>query len=162
MNRINVYSHNAEWDYEGTRTLEGWFDSSKADRWTDADYNGNGSGGTGRGQAVIHTAGGRWILENWSNWQGEEDRYEYITDDDAKDWLLRNHNDDAVTKHFGEIEEERGPGRPEIGAAVHVRLGDDLLAQVDAFRAVSGASRAEAIRTLVMGGLGVAQALENR
>lgn len=40
-------------------------------------------------------------------------------------------------------------GRPEIGAPINVRLGNDLLAEVDAYAAELGFSRAEAIRQLV-------------
>jgi hypothetical protein len=146
MTRINVYSHNDEWDYEGTRTLAGWFDSEKADRWTDGDYNGNGSGGTGRGQAVYRTAQGRWVLCNWSNWQDEANRYEFIEPEQAREWLLRNGDDAAVAEHFGPVEEERGPGRPKIGGEALLRLGDDLLGQIDAYATEQGQSRAEVVR----------------
>lgn len=44
-------------------------------------------------------------------------------------------------------------GRPEIGTPVNIRLGDDLLAQVDQFAQVESVSRAEAIRQLVQRGL---------
>jgi hypothetical protein len=44
-------------------------------------------------------------------------------------------------------------GRPEIGTPINVRLGDDLLAHVDAYTEVETISRAEAIRQLVQHGL---------
>jgi metal-responsive CopG/Arc/MetJ family transcriptional regulator len=44
-------------------------------------------------------------------------------------------------------------GRPEVGAPINVRLGDELLAEVDAFAASEGIKRAEAIRQLVQRGL---------
>lgn len=103
MTRINIYNPGNEHE---APTLAGWFDSSKAHEWSDRDYNGNGSGGTGRGQAVIRTAGGRWVLEHWTAWQGEKATYEYISDETAKDWLLRNNEDAAVEEFFGEIAEE--------------------------------------------------------
>ena len=40
-------------------------------------------------------------------------------------------------------------GRPEIGQPVNLRLGDDLLARVDAYAAETGRSRAEAGRFLL-------------
>lgn len=40
-------------------------------------------------------------------------------------------------------------GRPEIGQPVNIRLGDELLAKVDAYAAKKGTSRAEAIRQMV-------------
>lgn len=44
-------------------------------------------------------------------------------------------------------------GRPAVGTPVNVRLGDDLLAQVDAYAEAEGIKRAEAIRQLVQRGL---------
>ncbi|WP_210731560.1 ribbon-helix-helix domain-containing protein [Mycobacterium intracellulare] len=44
-------------------------------------------------------------------------------------------------------------GRPEVGAPINVRLGDELLAQVDAYAAEHGIKRAEAIRQIVQAGL---------
>lgn len=43
----------------------------------------------------------------------------------------------------------RGPGRPGVGQPINIRLGDDLLARVDAIAAERGASRAATIRALV-------------
>ncbi|MBU8820946.1 ribbon-helix-helix domain-containing protein [Mycolicibacterium goodii] len=44
-------------------------------------------------------------------------------------------------------------GRPSVGAPINVRLGDDLLAEVDAYAAAEDIKRAEAIRRLVQRGL---------
>lgn len=154
MTRINVYSKTDEYSYEPA-TLLGWFDYDKRQgAWSDADYNGDGSGGTGRGQEVILTSGGKWVLRNWTRWQGEEDRCEYITAGEARDWLLRNHEDEAVEQHFGAIagDARRSAGRPEIGGAVHVRLGE-LVAKVDEYAGRQKISRAEAVRKLVEAGL---------
>lgn len=150
-NRVNVYSRPDEDDYLSEPVLLGWFDIAKADKWSDADYNGNGSGGTGRGQAVYRTSGGRWVLSNWSRWQGERDSFEFITPERAREWLLQNECDDAVEKHFGDIpeEEDRRPGRPEVGGLVNVRLGAELLAMVDGYAGGRDISRAEAVRRLV-------------
>lgn len=40
-------------------------------------------------------------------------------------------------------------GRPEIGQPINIRLGDDLLAAVDAKARSIGISRAEVIRTIL-------------
>lgn len=40
-------------------------------------------------------------------------------------------------------------GRPEIGQPINVRLGEELLAKVDAFAEVYEISRAEAIRRML-------------
>lgn len=45
------------------------------------------------------------------------------------------------------------PGRPEVGQPINVRLGDDLLARVDARASTDGVSRAEIIRRLVSAGV---------
>lgn len=44
-------------------------------------------------------------------------------------------------------------GRPAVGTPVNIRLGADLLDQVDQYAAAEGISRAEAIRQLVQRGL---------
>lgn len=150
MNRINVYDYPAGWDEDASVTLAGWFDMEKAQKWSDADSNGDGSGGTGRGQAIVRTAQGRWVLCNWTRYQGDANTYQYTTAEDAREWLLREGYDDAVTEHFGEIpeEEDRRGGRPAIGGEVNVRLGDDLLAMIDDHATQRGISRAEALRRL--------------
>lgn len=48
---------------------------------------------------------------------------------------------------------QRGPGRPEVGKAINVRLGDDRLQDVDAWARENAVSRAEAIRHLIDVGL---------
>lgn len=47
----------------------------------------------------------------------------------------------------------RGHGRPPVGTPVNVRLGDELLAEVDAYAEAEGIKRAAAIRQLVQRGL---------
>ncbi|MCV7285989.1 ribbon-helix-helix protein, CopG family [Mycolicibacterium wolinskyi] len=44
-------------------------------------------------------------------------------------------------------------GRPEVGKPINIRLGDELLAEVDAWAEGQGIKRAEAIRRLVERGL---------
>lgn len=56
------------------------------------------------------------------------------------------HQDEAVERWFGEIEEERGPGRAEIGPVITVRLPHELLAQIDADARANGKGKAEYIR----------------
>ena len=86
---------------------------------------------------------------NWSQWQGRPETYRFITDAEAQTWLLKNENDEAAERFFGEIEDERGPGRPEIGPVIQVRLPEELLERVDALAGQTGASRAETIRQLL-------------
>lgn len=50
-------------------------------------------------------------------------------------------------------------GRPAVGTPVNIRLGNELLAQVDAYANSEGIKRAEAIRQLVQRGLRRKQAI---
>ncbi|ATN87217.1 transcriptional repressor [Mycobacterium phage Arib1] len=49
--------------------------------------------------------------------------------------------------------DQKHPGRPEVGRPINVRLGDELLAEVDRWAAAEGIARAEAIRHLLRRGL---------
>lgn len=130
-------------------THAGHFDWAKASRWSDRDVNGNGSGGAGRGEAVMLTAGGQWALEHWTIWQGQVNTYQWITPDEAHAWLLRNRDTEAVDEHFGDQPDEVDlGGRPPIGKPVLVRLGDQA-GKVEAYAARHGLSRAEAVRRLL-------------
>lgn len=150
MDRTNIFA-----DHDDHRII-GWFDwDAIKGRWSDRDHNGNGSRGTGRGEEVILTAGGKWVMNHWTAWQGESSTRVYITPDEAREWLIANNEDAAAEEHFGDIpdEEDRRPGgRPEIGGRVTTALGDRL-EEIDAYAAARGLSRAEAIRRLVSAGL---------
>lgn len=126
----------------------GHFDWDKAGRWSDR-------GGAGYGEAVMLTAGGKWVLEHWTLWQGMRNTYEWITAEDAQAWLIRNRETEAVEEYFGDEPDEvdKRAGRPEIGGRVTLSLGADLLAVVDAAAAGAGAKRAEMVRELVKAGL---------
>ena len=72
-------------------------------RWSDRDpVTGNGSGGTGRGTAVILTGNGRarWVLETWTDWAGERNGYEAIDGRSAREWLERSGFGEAAAEHF--------------------------------------------------------------
>lgn len=146
MSRINVYDHSDEWT---PPKLVGWYDSERAERWSDANHNGHGAGGVGRGEAVVRTAQGRWVLQHWTAWQGESADHEYITADEAREWLIRNDEDDAVERWFGELPEEAGPGRPEVGPRFQLRLPAEMTAEIDQRADGEGVSRAEMTRRLL-------------
>ena len=147
MARINVCDDFGE--------LAGWFDENKAERFSEAtwwDGSNHVSVATGSQwdhQVLYRTKGGRWVLHSWSQWQGRPERYRFITDAEAQTWLLKNEHDAAVERFFGEIEEERGPGRPEIGPVIQVRLPEEMTAQLDALAERDGVPRAEVIRRLL-------------
>lgn len=163
MDRINIYRYPTSEDTEyGTAqtTLAGWFHPEAATKYDEAtrwDGSNNVSvnpvGQFGH-QALYHTKGGRWVLNTWSQWQGSEDRYEFVDDATAKDWLLRNEEDAAVQHHFGELEEEAGPnlgGRPAVGPKWEVRLDEATRSRVDA--RIGGRKRADILRDLILAGL---------
>lgn len=160
MARINVYKY-AEDEHDET-TLAGWFNTDAATKY-DEDTNWDGNNhvsvnpvGKYGHQAIYRTKGGRWVLNTWSQWQGSEDKYEFVSDATAKDWLIRNDEDAAVKQWFGELEEESGPnlgGRPAVGPKVEFRLSEDELARVDGRAKKESVSRAEMLRRLVVASL---------
>lgn len=148
--RVNVMSRRID---EDGPALEGWFDIDRSvmvdgHREWDGNNMADVHTGANRGQNLYRSAGGRWIIGQWSNWQGEQTTYWFVTDEDAREWLLLNESDAVVEEYFGEVEEEKGPGRPGVGPATNIRLGEDLTAKVDAAR-IEGESRAAAIRRLL-------------
>lgn len=161
MARINIYEID---ELDGTKTLVGWFDPRRAERFDqDRRWDGNNMIGVITGsqwvdEYLYRTAGGRWVVNNDAHrYCNGPDVYEFITDEQARDWLLRSEcNDDVIEKYFGELEDERGPGRPEIGQEVKVRLGDDQRTQVDELAVAAGVTRAEQLRRLIDAGLSVA------
>ena len=135
---------------------DGHFTWEKAARWDDRDpATGDGCRGAGRGEAVMLTAGGRWVLERWTSWGGEAPSYAGITAAQAREWLLRNGLDGAAAELFGPVpgEEDRRPGRPEIGNRVNVFLGD-LRGEADAAR-LPRESLSDAVRRLITAGLAI-------
>lgn len=155
MTRINVYRYD---DLDG-KTLDGHFDIDRAEKFEEGTrWDGNNHVSLHVGdkfdhQTLYRTAKGRWVLNNWSQWQGREETYEFITDDQAREWLLIAKEDAAVEKYLGEIEEERGPGRPAVGAVLNVRFPDDVRARLDERAAGEGVAVAEMVRRLVTAGL---------
>jgi hypothetical protein len=81
-----------------------WFDSEKAEKFKNTTYwNGNNwinntTNSQWRGQALWKTATGKFILENWSNYQNELDTFEIISKEHAALWLLENEFYDEAEK----------------------------------------------------------------
>ncbi len=161
MNRINIYhypDHDPADHDPLPPVLDGWFDESSAEVFLeDKQWDGNNhrsvhTGSEFEHQTLYRTAGGRWVLHCWSQWQGTTPTYRFVTDNTAREWLIRNGDDHHIARLFGELEAERGPGRPEVGPAVNIRLGD-LLPAVDQRAKDEGLTRAEMIRRLVAAGI---------
>lgn len=154
MDRIYVTS-GEEAEFERV----GYFDADVAAYWHgDKSFDGNNMADINthdrhRGEGLYCTAGGRWVLRRWSNWASEPETFTYVESTAAAaDWLLFNGYEDAYREHFGEPASERGPGRPEVGGLVQVRLGG-ALEQVDRWATEHAITRAEAVRRLVFAGL---------
>lgn len=155
MARINVYNTD---NLTGEKKLAGWFDtSSLVEKIDEATYwDGNNNRGIVSGlqignERLLRTKAGRWITRCDARNEFNGDlTYTFLTDERAREWLLRCDYDDIVEKYFDEVEEERGPGgRPAIGKPTPVRLGDALLARVDAEATRRGTTRAETIRDIL-------------
>lgn len=171
MARVSVHR---EAEVEGTlhREVAGWFDTDQvkaaypeavhAERPAKRRRGLRGRQGRHVTRAVrerlLRTAGDRWVLEKAlvrrepAGRSSSGDRYAFLSDEQAAEWLLRNGHEQAVGHWLPDLSGERGPGRPPIGGRVQVRLGE-LLDEVDRFATENGYSRAEAVRALVTIGL---------
>jgi hypothetical protein len=166
MPRTNVYEYPTYDDTDGpqpgvdyTPRVVGWFDVDRAElikedtRWDGNNMVSLATGERYGHQCLYRTAGGRWVLNNWSQRQGSASTYEFVDNDAARAWLITNNRDEDVAKYFGELEEERGPGRPEIGPEVKTRLPADIIAALDVMAAAKGVTRAELLRDIVSNAL---------
>lgn len=159
MSRINIYGTDP---YNGERTLEGWFDPSAAVETIEGATEWDGDnmvpvhgGGYAYRYTLYRTPGGRWVELVSSRWVRQGDQYRFLDDEAARTWLITDNTDTSakvLERYFGELDDEAGPGRPEIGGEVKVRLGE-LLGAVDEWAAAQDVSRAEAVRRLVSAGL---------
>lgn len=159
MKRINVYSQPDEYGTFGSADagpeLLGWFDPDKATRFgEDTEWDGSNHISVATGsqwdhEALLRTAQGRWVLSTYSNRQGVMNTYRFISDNDAREWLLRNNSDDEAAKYFGPVGEERGPGRPKVGEQVCFTVSAEDLAIIDNMAKQGGKGRSEVLRNAV-------------
>ena len=144
---------------DGTEQL-GWFDPNKCEQWEPGrTFDGeNRVLNTVSDYAIAYdtlyrTPGGRWIREVISRRAGVADSYDYLTDDQARDWLIRAEGDgteEAIERFFGELPDESPAiGRPSIGDARDIKLliPVELLGRIDDAADSAGVSRAEWLRT---------------
>jgi hypothetical protein len=164
MQRITIY----ETDEYGDQVRLGYFDLDAAThiltegrRWDGSNHRGVISGLLTSLAELYRTSGGRWVVHTdaSSEFNGPN-RWEFLTDDEARDWVIRSHGGDAeevLAEHFPDTPDESGPGpqggRPSVGPKVETRLDEKTLAQVDARAGKEGVSRAEMLRRLVVAGL---------
>jgi len=157
MARVNIFSQPDEDDYYSTSELVGWFDPQKAEvfeqdkRWDGNNMVGVITGSQWIDEYLYRTKSGRWVcLNDATRYHNGSAVYEFITDEQAKDWLLRSEcNDNAVERFFGEIEEERGPGRPKVGEQVCFTVPAGDLAAIDAIAESESLARSAVLRNAV-------------
>jgi len=107
MSRINVVDEFGE--------LVGWFDDDDITEFPEKTYF------DGRNyisvptrsqwdhQRLVRTAGGRWVIGHTSQWLHKPPRWEFVSEWEAKRWLLLNGHDDAYERFFGAIPAEHAP-----------------------------------------------------
>jgi hypothetical protein len=156
MTRQNVYVTDED-ECRGLHSvLAGWFDLDRADhfpegkRWDGSNNISLATGSQWEHEALYRTAGGRWVLNSWSQLQGTTPEWVFATEGEAREWLLRNeYSAEEVETATGDpVEDERGPGRPAVGPAVTVRFPEELLERVDAAADAAGLSRAAWLRLI--------------
>lgn len=168
MARITVYvTDDNPFGGPAERHAAGYFDPDRADfiegdtYWTGDDHACTHLKDANRKEDLYRTAGGRWVVRTESSWQGEQTRYRFIIDDDAREWLLVNESHDLVEKWFGKQPEEDGPsvgGRPAIGPSINVAYQAELLERIEAAAKAAGLSRAAWLRQAAAAAVGDAEA----
>jgi hypothetical protein len=152
MARINIYSRD---EFDGSTRL-GWYDPDSCvesidenKEWDGNNHRGVISGGQVGYEMLYRTRGGRWVrYYNFRNEFNGPEFSEFLDPEQAQDWLLRNGSDEIAEKYFGEIEDERGPGRPSIGDPTKIRLSDEQRDKLGRI-ARDGESLAATIRRLI-------------
>jgi hypothetical protein len=151
--------------FNDTRTgALSWFDPEAArlvveeDTYWDGNNRRGNVSGLQCGQSTLYlTQGGRW-LENTDATRefNGGDRYTFLTEDEARDWLVKSGDSTAnavLEQHFPDTPEEQGPplalGRKRIGPKVEFNLPDSVLAAVDERAKTKGIPRAEMLRQAV-------------
>ena len=84
-----------------------WFDRNKATVYRENTWwNGNNhisraTGSQWEHEAIYRTAGGIYILETWSNYQGTPNTYTQITKETAAEWFVKNeYQDEDLPEEF--------------------------------------------------------------
>jgi hypothetical protein len=83
-----------------------WFNEASAERFDELSYH-NGSNfiskATGeqfQHEALYITTTGRFILNSYSNWQGDSETYEVISKDSAAEWFSKQGYDEEDIPDF--------------------------------------------------------------
>ncbi|WP_030895461.1 hypothetical protein [Streptomyces sp. NRRL F-5053] len=145
----------------------GWFDDERLREeftetsvWDGNNWRGVCSGMQIKSAELLLTAEGRWVLhEDSSSEFNGPDSYRWLTDDEARVWLMKSGTGnrgpadealEAVERLWPDVPEESGPsegGRPAVGPAISVAYPEDLLQRIDAAAAKEETSRAAWLQT---------------
>lgn len=163
MDRITIYSDH-DYDENGNKIRLGWFDLDAAETvavegtyWDGDNHRGIVSGLQTSRAVLYRTKGGRWVehCDGRNEFNGP-DKWTFLTDDEAREWLIKAEDEDKLQQWFPDTPDESGPnlgGRPAVGPKVEVRLDPDVLAKVDSRATKEGVKRAEMLRRLIVAGL---------
>jgi hypothetical protein len=155
MNRITIYSTDS---YEPERL--GWFDLDAAEEivtedtyWDGNNHRGKVSGMQTNRAVLYRTKGGRWVEHcNRSCEFNGPDRWSFLTNDEARKWLMQAEEEAVLQYWFPDTPEESGPapqgGRPSIGPTINVAYPRDLIDKIDAAASKAELSRAAFLRKI--------------
>jgi hypothetical protein len=83
-----------------------WFDTDSAECFgEDTRFDGRNhisvaTGSQWEHEELYRTRTGRWILHEWSQWQGSRAYYSEVSDARAKEWLINQDHADAAERFF--------------------------------------------------------------
>ena len=139
----------------------GWYDQDRATTvYSDKHWNGSNNIDKATGSQWDHeylhrTAGGRWVLQTSSDWQGAgADTHRYLDDDEARGWVMRaldpgDELETLLATYWPDTPDEVAYGRPPVGPQVQVRMSDEMREACDEAATAAGITRAEWIRRTV-------------
>lgn len=122
----------------------GWYDADRAvvipeeRRWDGSNRISMATGSQWEHETLVRTAGGRWVLNRWSQWDGSVEQWVYVDDDAAREWLVRiggGRADAAIARYLPGTPDEVGP--PGETPKRTIRVSDEV------WQAASDAARAK-------------------
>lgn len=87
---------------DNERQPVGWFDKDRATRFAeDRRHDGSNlisvaTGSQWAHEALFLTRKHRWIINEWSDWQGSAETYSFMDERDAFRWLVANRYDEVM------------------------------------------------------------------
>jgi hypothetical protein len=107
VDRVDIYAECTDDDGYAEQRLEGSFDPLVGEYFAEGKYSdgANTVSTITRSQfeheGIFRTPDGKWVLNCWSRREGSRETFQFITEDEAKNWLLRSEvHDAAVEKYF--------------------------------------------------------------